>query len=195
MNSLTEKSDNTLAPDKLQIAFLGWQCRIRQKAIRQNGGQPNKGMLAKITLPTKNPASFEVITVLCRLPEASKNAELMHIAKNTHDPAERRENAIRFFSAGYYQERRLFSDMLVAAFPPNSSKIEELIYAKKCQLDIEAFSTHFKLSCKPKLLDNHHPSRVACHFHNFLFNPYQLPNTKYIGFEVDWYQSIQLHSL
>ena len=41
--------------------------------------------------------SHGIITIMCRSPEFSVLPELAQLAKSTHDPAIRRENAERFF--------------------------------------------------------------------------------------------------
>ena len=42
------------------------------------------------------------------------------MARRTHDPAERRESALKFLAERYYQTANEFSDSLTASFPPDS---------------------------------------------------------------------------
>ena len=50
-----------------------------------------------------------IVTVLCRRSEHSATMEFRHMARRTHDPAERREAALKFLAERYYQASREFS--------------------------------------------------------------------------------------
>jgi len=38
-----------LSPDELRDQFVGWQCRLRQLAVRQDGGRPSAGMKPRVS--------------------------------------------------------------------------------------------------------------------------------------------------
>ncbi|MCY3878651.1 MAG: hypothetical protein OXF74_05665 [Rhodobacteraceae bacterium] len=169
-----------------KAAFLGWQCRVRRAAMRMRGGRPDSACMPRLVLPD---AAHRIVTVLCRLSEYSVTPELMHMARKSSDPAERREDAVRFMAATHYRSWHEFSDMLTAAFEPYSETAEETLEAGRCRLEFEAFSHSYSLSCKAERLAREHPLRAATWWHNFLFNPAIHPEAEIIGFRPDWNES------
>ena len=84
------------ANDDLRVRFLRWQCRIRQIAMRRDGGRPSSGMTPLVTVSDEPVA--RIVTVLCKRPEHSVTMELRHLVRRTHDPAERRDNALKLLA-------------------------------------------------------------------------------------------------
>jgi hypothetical protein len=127
-----------------------------------------------------------IITVMNKSPGYSVTAELVHMAAKTNDPAQRRDQALRFLSAGYYQKADEFSDILTATFPPASEGAGALHEAGHVTLVFDAYHQRFDLRCKVWRLAGHNPLHKATMAHNRLFNPGLPPATEVLGFEPDW---------
>lgn len=174
------------APHPLRDAFLRWQCRVRQIAMRDNHGRPDDAVMPELTLAGAAEPMGHVITVMNRLPAFSRTPELMHMVKRTEDPAQRREKAIQLFSETYYQKHREFSDILTATFPPGSPGAAAIREAGACRLRFAAYSQSFTLECKVWRLGEQNHFHQATWWHNLLFNPALPPGTVVLGFEPDW---------
>ena len=130
-----------------------------------------------------------IVTVLCKRPEHSATMELRHLARRTHDPAERRENALKFLAERYYQSAREFSDILTASFPPDSGTAATLLAQRECRLAFEQFSQGFDVHCTVRRLSPNNPLREATFWHNLLFNPRLSSDCVILGFEPAWPKS------
>ena len=177
------------ANEQLRDSFLRWQCRIRQIAMRSHDGRPSAGMTPLLSAADPNASGARIITVLCKRPEHSVTMEFRHMARRTHDPAERRDSALEFFAERYYQTAGEFSDTPTASFAPDSATAEALLSDRECRLAFEQFSQRFELHCTVRRLSRHNPLREATFWHNFLFNPRLDADCIILGFEPDWAQS------
>lgn len=177
------------SPHRRKHRFLGWQCRARQESMRKFGGKPGDAIVPTVRHAGSERDGRRIVTVLSRKPDCSSTPEMMHIAKRTRDPAQRREAAVRFFSAGYYQKPREFQDTLTGSFAPGASSATEIVDAERCTLTFSALGHCFVLSCRVRRLANDDPLRVATWWHNFLFNPNLHPGSEVLGFEPDWENS------
>ena len=177
------------ANEKLRDRFLGWQCRIRQIATRSHDGRPTSGMMPLAFATGAGTPVARIVTVLCKRPEHSVTMELRHMARRTHDPAERRESALRFLAERYYQSAREFSDILTASFAPDSATAATLLEHRECRLAFEQFSQRFDLYCTVRRLSRNNPLREATFWHNLLFNPRLNADCAILGFEPDWPRS------
>ncbi len=169
-----------------RMAFLKWQCRVRQMGMRENQGRPGDGITPALFLPGENEPMGHIITLLNKSPAFSVTPELVHMMKKTNDPAQRRDQAIRFFSATYYQKASEFSDILAATFPPCSPGAATIQKAEYVRLRFDAFAQVYDLKCKVWDLAPHNPLYQATMAHNRLFNPALPPDTVVLGFEPDW---------
>jgi len=71
--------------------FIAWQCRLRQKAIRQQGGRPLLGMRPRLMSPDgREIAPFITVLLVEKEPEATTDL-LRHIIRKTQDPRQRYE--------------------------------------------------------------------------------------------------------
>lgn len=184
MNSVAEARETSR-----RDAFVKWQCRVRQFAIRQRRGRPDEAVMPEVVPDGEVGPAGRIVTVLNRVPERSVLPELEHIAARTHDPAERLEGAIRFLGAGYYQTHREFSDTLTATFPPGDAVAARILDAGGCALLFDAYSTRFDLSCRVRRLARNDPLSLSTLAHNRLFNPAPRPDVQVLGFEPDWRES------
>ena len=170
----------------LRLAFLKWQCRVRQIAMRDNQGRPDDAITPALFLPHQEKPVANIITLMNKTPGYSVTPELLHMARKTNDPAQRRDQAIRFFSATYYQKAIEFSDILTATFPPGSPGAASIRNAGKVRLRFEAYMQVFDLLCKVWRLVPQNPLYQTTMAHNRLFNPALPGNTEVLGFEPDW---------
>jgi hypothetical protein len=172
-----------IAPHPLRDRFLRWQCRVRQIAMRENMGRPDDAMTPALTLPGAAEPMGRVITVLSK---ESRSAELQHICRQTNDPAQRREKALRLFAEAWYARPQEFSDTLTATFPPGSPGAAAIVAAGACRLDFDAYAQEFALTCAARRLEAGHPLHQATWWHNLLFNPALHPETVILAFRPDW---------
>ena len=175
--------------EELRDRFLGWQCRIRQIAMRSQGGRPSSGMTPLVFAAGGNVPLARLVTVLCKRPEHSVTMELRHLARRTHDPAERRESALRFLAERYYQAASEFSDVLTATFPPDSGIAATLVEQRECRLSFAQFSQGFDVHCTVRRLSPNNALREATFWHNQLFNPRLSADCTILGFEPEWQRS------
>ena len=115
--------------------------------------------------------------------------ELRHLARRTHDPAQRREAVLKFLAERYYQVPHEFSDTLTASFPPGSATGAKLLACRECRLDFEQFSQRYLVHCTVRRLSPNNPLREATFWHNLPFNPRLPADCLVLGFEPDWPKS------
>ena len=98
----------------LQQRFLGWQCRLRQIAMRQGEGQPSEGMQPRVLLREDGLYSTSITVLINRCSAESDASQFRYLVQKTHDPADRFTNGLKFLSATHYQRPHEFSDELTA---------------------------------------------------------------------------------
>lgn len=186
MISLGATLGESYSVSPLRLAFLKWQCRVRQMSMRDHQGRPDDAITPALFLPGEDAPMGHIITLLNKSPGYSVTPELLHMAKRTNDPAQRRDQAIRFFSATYYQKAAEFSDIQTATFPPGSPGAATIRKAETVRLRYEAYAQVFDLSCKVWKLAPRNPLYQSTMAHNRLFNPSLPDDTEVLGFEPDW---------
>ncbi len=173
----------------LRNGFMRWQCRIRQMMMRDEMGRPNDGITPAVTLDGENEPMGHIITVMNKAPAYSITAEMQHMVRKTNDPAQRRDNALRFFSESYYQGADQFSDTLTSTFPPGSPGAKTIRAAERCTLTFEAYRQRFDIKCRVWSLAERNPLFQSTFWHNHLFNPALTEEAVILGFEPDWGRS------
>lgn len=175
-----------MTDESLKDQFLGWQCRIRQIAVRKHDGRPQPGMRPRVSLADGRELS-EGITLLLVHAEPEESCDLFrHIVKRTHDPRLRREAAIKLLSATHYQYPADFSDRMTALFSPESVLAATLLEARACRLDFAQFGRGYTLPCRVEALPRGAPAWEATFWHNHMFNP-QLPrDVRILAFHPKW---------
>jgi hypothetical protein len=103
MSSLAAQLRQSFSDHPLRSAFMKWQCRVRQLAMRENEGRPDDAIMPAVYLADDDEPLGHIITLMNKAPGYSVTAELEHMAKKSHDPAQVRDQAIRFLSATHYQ--------------------------------------------------------------------------------------------
>ena len=172
----------------IKDTFLKWQCRVRQIMMRQDEGKPNSGIMPEVFI-NKEESIGSIITQIVKSPQYSVTHELVHLAKKTFDPAQRREQAIKFLSATYYQKFKEFSDVITATFQEDSKGAELILSSKETLLVFEAYNQRFSINVKPIKLKGSHFACQATIAHNQLFNSMFNPKSQVFGFLPNWEQS------
>ena len=174
----------------LRQEFFGWQCRLRQHAMRHGGGRPAVGTRPQAYGPAAN-TSFGRITVLINKAESQSFAQqFRHMVLKTQEPNERYDSALNYFAAAYYQRGHEFDDRLSALFGPKSSLAEQLHAAKTVQLVFEQFDQRYRLDCRVQELAEHDPHFQVTYWHNRLFNPAMPAGVRVLSFLPDWYTAV-----
>lgn len=189
MNAIATTFGQSYSDNPLRLEFLKWQCRVRQLAMRDADGRPDDAISPAVILPGESEALGHIITVLNKSPGHSETPELEFMAAKTNDPAQRRDQAIRYLSATYYQKASEFSDILTATFPPGSEGASRLRAADRVTLVFEAYAQRYELDCKVWKLTSRNPLHRSTMAHNRLFNPGLPGDTVVLAFEPDWNNS------
>ena len=178
------------AQTALRQHFLGWQCRLRQLAVRQAGGRPTSGMRPTVVAASDEQNSdrpLARITVLIVKAEPEEvTAQFRHLVRKTQDPADRYDGALKFLAAAYYQRAHEFSDRLTALFGPDSEIVERLLAGGRCRLDFEQYSQRYRIPCRVHRLGEQEPAYQATYWHNSLFNPDLPGGVQVLEFRPDW---------
>lgn len=168
----------------MRRAFLGWQCRIRQLAVRRDAGRPSAGMrpIARISGRAIGP----LVVLMNKHEPESYAAEFRHMSRRTNDPAERYASALAYLGAAYYQRPEEFSDRLTALFGRGSANAHALETAGQCLLEFEQYAQRFALPCAVRALDPEEPAYQTTYWHNSLFNADIPGDVTVLAFEPDW---------
>lgn len=176
--------------DRLRDRFLGWQCRIRQLAVRDNGGRPLAGMRPRILDASDGSEIAPAVTVIIvEKNSAESTAMFRHIVRRTHDPEKRYKEALEVLTSAYFQHPRNFSDALLAVYPLDSALAERLIGAGRCVLEFEEFGEPFPIACAITDLPPGDDAHQAAYWHNHMFNTAMPGAVRVIAFAPDWRQA------
>lgn len=174
------------AQEALRDHFLGWQCRLRQLSVRQAGGRPTTGMRPAVALPGEDEAAGRLTVLIVQREPDEATAEFRHMARRTHDPAERYNSVLKFLAAAYYQHPQDFAGELTALFGPGSELAGRLLAAGRCTLYFGQYAQRYVLPCRVRSLQEAEPAYQATYWHNRLFNPDLPANLRILGFRPDW---------
>ena len=170
----------------LRDHFLGWQCRIRQHAVRTEGGRPSAGMRPRV-MDRKGALLAESVTVLIVPRDPAETIHrFRHLARRTYDPAERFQKAIETLSDAYFQQPRDFSDQMTGLFGPESELASRLLQLEGCLLEFSQFSQSYRLPCAVSELSADQPAWQHTYWHNLLFNPALAPAPRILAFSPLW---------
>ena len=174
------------AGQSLRDEFLAWQCRIRQIAMRQDGGRPSPGMRPRLLDQAgRNMVPGLTVLMIPRDPSESTAFFRFQVMRSA-DPRELYERALGFLQATYFQQPASFSDQLLAILPEGSEIAAALTAQGRCILAFEQFSQAYRLPCAVSALQPGDAARDAAIWHNRLFNP-ALPETVHVvAFQPDW---------
>lgn len=171
---------------RMRRAFLGWQCRIRQRAVRREGGRPSLGMRPHLTCGDYHKTRSQLTVLIVKAEPHETTAAFRHLVKKTNDPAERYEGGIRILGATYYQKPDEFSDEMTALFGPGSSLVASVLQAGECELDFAQYNQRYRLPCAVRQLTPRDPAFQATYWHNSLFNPALPGDVCVLSFRPNW---------
>jgi hypothetical protein len=170
----------------LRHDFVAWQCRIRQIAMRQDGGRPSPGMRPRL-LDTSGAELAPALTVLIVPAEPDESSAFFRFqVLKAQEARESYEQVLAYLQADYFQQPLTFSDRMTAVLPAGSPLAERLIAEGACTLLFEQFSQTYRVPCTVALLPHGDARREASLWHNRAFNP-ALPDTALVlEFTPDW---------
>jgi hypothetical protein len=170
----------------LRKTFLKWQCRIRQVAMREDGGRPCPGMRPRLVDEDGAELTPELTVLLLPKEPTETTAFFRFQVMKSADPRESYEKALKLLQADYYQTPEAFSDRLLATLPRNAPLAETLITARHCVLDFAQGYKAFRVPCTVTVLEANDAGRAPALWHNRVFNP-QLPDTVHVlAFDPNW---------
>ena len=162
---------NQQAAAALCREFLGWQCRIRQLVVRQEGGRPSAGMRPRVMSASCAELSAGIVTLIIET-EPADSTELFHM--------------LEILQGSYFQEPARFSDLITALFGPESTLAAQLLREGRCVLDFEQYTQGYRIPCAVTRLAESHSFHQATLWHNRMFN-HQLPAAvQILAFRPDW---------
>ena len=174
--------------DRLRLAFLGWQCRLRQLAVRENDARPSAGMRPTLSVAGQDAGSITVILIPAEPDESTR--EFRHIVRRTHDPRERFQAALRYLQAHHFQDPGRFDDRLTAVFGIEATLPDLIAGREDCVLSFAQFGQRYQLLCSAERLDEGDRAFQATVWHNALFNPSLPAKVDVLRFKPDWNQAV-----
>jgi hypothetical protein len=188
--SMPRKPNNVVltraAAELLRAEFLGWQCRLRQLAARQNGGRPSPGMRPRITTPAGDEIAAAVVVLISEIDPENSTQQFRFQYLRTQDPNERYDKVLEFLQGPYFQQPVAFSDVLTALFAQDSELAATLQAQRRCLLEFDQFSQGYRIPCAVTRLSPEHPRHQATYWHNRLFNDHLPPAVEVLAFTPDW---------
>ncbi len=181
---MVENDSLTDAGAALRRHFLGWQCRIRQHAMRRDGGRPSEGMRPE--LQRMNGTDLGHVTVvICEAEPDATTDQFRHIVQRTMDPQERLKKGVQFLSSAYFQKADSFCDALLALFGAGTSPAQ-IVDDERCVLAFQQFSQSYRLPCRIERLEEDDRLAQALLWHNRMFNPNIPPDVIPVAFWPVW---------
>lgn len=174
----------------LQNYFLGWQCRIRQQAVRNEEGRPCQGMMADLYVEISERNLGPLVTNIVLQDSSEITSEFRHVVRKTHDPKIRRESALKILSSAYYQYPKKFTDSLMATFALESELADLLVKQQKCKLGFHQYNQSFELQCAVKELADDDEFYQATYWHNRMFNATMPAKVRILEFNPNWTESV-----
>ena len=184
-NALTE---NDRLP--IQNYFIGWQCRVRELALRNEEGRPNGGMRPQIAL--KNGEVVFPAATLLIIPDHPDQTirQFRFMALKTQDPKERYTKALQLLAAKFYQNAEDFSGAMSGIFSRSSKEVQALEKHKYCFMEFDYQQQAFKIPCYVSASQKNEPVYEFTYWHNYLFNLNLSPEVKVLHFKPDWSKTV-----
>ena len=170
--------------------FIGWQCRVRELALRSEQGRPNGGMRPKIVL--KNGEVIFPAATLLIVPDQPDQTirQFRFMAIKTQDPKERYTKALQLLSASFYQDADDFNGEMSGIFSQDSVEVKLLEKHGNCVMEFQYQEQAFKIPCIVRPSHRNEPVYEFTYWHNYLFNPNLSPVVSVLHFKPDWSESM-----
>ncbi|MFO1057213.1 MAG: hypothetical protein U1E53_09620 [Dongiaceae bacterium] len=170
----------------LRDEFVGWQCRIRQLAVREDGGRPSSGMRPAVLTPAGEALAHGIVVLLLPAdPEPATKLFRYQVLK-TQDPVERYDKALEILAGSHYQRPREFDDVMTGLFGNDSAVAGRLLSHGACILAFSQYAQSYRLPCAVAALGEHDPRYQATYWHNRLFNARMPAGVRVLAFRPDW---------
>ena len=176
--------------DSIKNHFLGWQCRVREYAMRNDEGRPSLGMSPEVFSNSLAKLASSVILILIPINPLNSIQRFRFMAKKTNDPNDRYKKVVQFLSSTFYQHIDDFDGLMTGLFPKNSLTVMKLLKEKECFLDFNYQQQFFRILCSVRELKFEDMEYKFTYWHNFLFNPNLSPESRVLIFQPDWSNSI-----
>ncbi len=177
-------TDQNSVEQHMRDHFIGWQCRIRQYAVRNAGGRPSEGMRATVFIDDE--AIAKIIVLINKKDLAKLVTEFSFMYKKNQDPAVRRDSILRVLMAGYFQYPEEFSDRLTALLSASHDLTKCLLEAGEVSLYFYQQNQQYQIPCTVHALKSSDHEYQATYWHNSLFNPNIPTDIHILAFEPDW---------
>jgi hypothetical protein len=175
-----------LSDSDLRNYFLGWQCRVRQIAVREMGGMPTPGMRPAVWTK-KGELVMDAMTVQLAEHHPYETTTFFRFQiQKTNEQQKVRDAALRFLGAEYFQQPELFTGEMTALFAPGSALAGRMVKLKEVLLDFEQYSQRFRMFARVRLLKDTDPLREATYWHNRLFNTRVPGDATVLAFRPVW---------
>ena len=181
-----------MTPETLRQQFLTWQCRLRQIAMREDGGRPSEGMRPKILSPDGRTLSEGAVVLLVRSDPAESSDFFEFQVRKNHDPNEVYQKGLTFLQSTHYHRANRFSDEMTALFLPESRLAALLAELGACRLDFRQFGQSYRLPCAVRTMAPGEPAYRNTLWHNRLFNTRLSDDVRILGFSPDWTAAVPL---
>lgn len=178
------------AQEKYRRHFLGWQCRIRQLAMREDEGRPSTGMRPQILTSSGDKIAPAATLILLPIEHKESTAFFRFQIRQTHDPRQAMQKGLAFLQESYYQKPERFSERMLGVFSPDSPTAQRLLEEGECLLAFSQFSQSYRLACAVAEVARDDDDRNAVLWHNRLFNPALTDEMLVLGFAPDWSRSL-----
>jgi hypothetical protein len=170
----------------LKAQFLGWQCRIRQIAMRDYGGQPLPAMRPRVSRKSGEVLSPGMIVLLIPVEPSASTAFFRFQIQKARELSAVREAGIKYMSGDFYQLPENFSDELTAVFGASSELAASMLKPREVLLDFEQYSQSYRMFCRVRKLGAKDAAREASLCQARLFNPNISNEATVLGFKPDW---------
>jgi hypothetical protein len=195
---MTRVPDNVVltqtASKALCREFIGWQCRLRQLAARQDGGRPSSGMRPRVMTQEGDELSPGIVTLIVES-EPQVSTELFRYEYlKTQDPNERFDKMLEILQSSHFQEPARFSDLMTALFGPGSALAALLAAEDRCILEFEQYTQGYRIPCAVARLGAGHAFHQVTYWHNRMFNPNLPAGVEILSFRPDWAHAARFRS-
>ena len=188
MGEKTIESNSGFKKNRLPIQdyFLGWQCRVRQYAMRNSEGRPSSGIRPCVLLKDGTEVASAATLLLVPIHPQESIQQFRFMVLKTNDPRDRLKKAIELLSSTFYQHVENFSGVMTGLFSGSSETVKTLVNKKSCVLEFDYQPQSFRIPFRVRVLKKKEPAYEFTYWHNFLFNPYLSPEVKVLGFDPNW---------
>jgi hypothetical protein len=174
--------------------FIGWQCRLRQLAARQDGARPSAGMRPRVTTAEGQVLAAGIVSLIVESEPETSNQLFSFQYRKTADPSERYDKMLEILQGHYFQEPARFAGLLTALFAPGSALVAELLDHRRVVLDFAQYTQGYRLPCAVARLPESHRFHQATVWHNRMFNPHLPAGVQVLLFTPDWPHAAEYRS-